>query len=250
MYCGKCGKKIPEGARFCPACGAQANRGAEAFTFENIHAGKVKPPVRTYTHEKSAMERLGECKSYFFGAVAGLILAMFFLGAQMYEVTFEFFTTHSERFTMFEEKGGLKTIFILLSLFAAAAMLLPIIMNKQWERWNLYPALVVPGLSLLILLATMASVKSQMADHWMMEAVDAKIAFTGNGWLFLLINLVVVALAVKTIRVLSEIQEDEENETLVQTKQTPYWCAQCDQEGPYEGACPRCGSLSKKHFKL
>ena len=27
----------------------------------------------------------------------------------------------------------------------------------------------------------------------------------------------------------------------------PYWCEDCGQEGPYKGACPHCGSWSKRY---
>lgn len=251
MFCWKCGKELPEGARFCPGCGTQTAGERTAFTFENIHAGGMQSFAPTLSHGKIGVERLRDCKGYFWGTIACLILVLFFLGGEMFEVSFEFFTTQVERFTMFEGKDGLKTLFALVFLTSCAVLLIPLVMNKEWAGWNVYPAVIAPALSLLVLFITMGSAKKQMADSWMMEAVDAKAALTGMGWLFLLINVIAVILAVKTIRALSELQEDVAEEYAeVQDSQPPYWCAMCEQEGPYDDVCPQCGSRSKKYFKL
>lgn len=253
MFCYKCGKEIPDDASFCSGCGTKQEMGRKAFSFENIHSGNVKIPLPEKRVFSEGMNILEKCKAYYFCAVAGLVLALFFLGAQMFEVTFEFMSTRVERFSMFEERAFLKFLFVVAYLLSAILMLVPLATKKKWETWNMYPAIAVPVISVVILLLIMMSAKNQMADSWMMEAVEAKATLSAGGWFFVLINVATTACAVKSALSIGEVQEkmgNEKPEDIVDS-QPPYWCMNCGEEGPFEGdACPKCGMKSKRYFNL
>lgn len=251
MFCWKCGKEIPDDASFCSGCGTKQEMGRKAFTFENIHSGNVKISLPERNQVAKCMNRLGASKVYFFSVITGLVLALLFLNGEMFEVTFEFLSTRVERFTMFDGRDFLKFVCVAGHLLSVVVLLFPVVTGKQWKGWNLYPAVVVPVFSVLSLLIIMASAKNQMADSWMMEAVEAKASLTTGGWFFLLISVATVFLAIKTVRVLSDIQEIETEDREIQDTQPPYWCAMCEMEGPFENEiCPKCGSKSKKYFRL
>lgn len=247
MFCWKCGKELPEEAKFCPGCGAQINGEKRTISAEIIapHTDNIK----------RGLGALKDCKGLFLGTIAGIIMALFFLGGEMFEVTFEFFTTFSERFTMFEENESLKTVFILAHIAVLTLMVMPLLTGKTWGSFHLYPAAVIPLINVVVFFIIMLSVKEQMAESMMMDAVQAKVALTANGWLFLLVNIATELLAINTKNVLveeqkeareKEIKEEAEEEEPVERA---YRCAFCDMEGPYEGDCPRCGSASKRYIK-
>ena len=251
MFCYKCGKELPDDASFCTSCGAKQGMERKPFSFENIHFSNVRVPLPEKKQIGRIADRLGDAKMYFFSTIAGLVLALFLLGGEMFEVTFEFLSTRVERFTMFEDRDFLKFLCVVGYLLATVLFVLPLLAGKEWSGWNVYPAMGVPVFTVLVLLLIMASAKNQMADSWMMEAVEAKASLTAGGWFFLLISAATVFLAIKTIRTLPEVQEIEREEQEIQDTRPPYWCAMCDAEGPFENeCCPKCGSKSKKFFRL
>lgn len=255
MFCYKCGKEIPDDASFCSGCGTRQDAGKKSFSFESIHSGNVKISLPEKKVFSGRLDILGGCKPYFFCAVAGLVLALFFLGAQMFEVTFEFMSTRVERFSMFEDREFLKFLFIVAYLLSAVLMLVPFATKKEWETWNVYPAICVPIISVVVLMFIMISAKNRMADSWMMEAVKAKATLSAGGWFFVLISVVTAVCAVKSALSIGEAQErmvSEKAELAVDVEsQPPYWCMQCGEEGPFEGdCCPKCGTKSKRYFKL
>lgn len=250
MFCYKCGKEIPDDASFCSACGSKQEMTRKAFSFENIHLNNVGVALPEKKQIDRMVDRLGDAKIYFFGTIVCLVLALFLLGGEVFEVTFEFLSTRVERFTMFEDRNFLKFVCVAGYLLSIVLFAIPLLAGKEWAGWNIYPAMGVPVFAVLVLLLVMASAKNQMADSWMMDAVDAKATLTTGGWFFLLLNSVAVFCAIKTERALPDVLEiEEEQET--QDIHPPYWCAMCDAEGPFENdCCPKCGSKSKKYFKL
>lgn len=250
MFCWKCGKEIPDDASFCSSCGSKQEMTRKAFSFENIHFNNVRVSLPEKKQIGRIADRLGDAKIYFFSTIAGLVLALFLLGGEMFEVTFEFLSTRVERFTMFEDRNFLKFLCVVGYLLAVALLMLPLFAGKEWTGWNIYPAMGVPVFTVLVLLLIMVSAKNQMADSWMMDAVDAKASLTTGGWFLMLISAVTVFCAIKTGQALPDALEIEEEQEAQDTR-PPYWCAMCDAEGPFENdCCPQCGSKSKKYFKL
>ena len=47
MFCSNCGKEMPNGATFCPECGAEHTTQAAAQQY--MHVQESKPEVNTYT---------------------------------------------------------------------------------------------------------------------------------------------------------------------------------------------------------
>lgn len=256
MFCYKCGKEIPDDASFCSACGAQIGGSDKQGLLEQLGIEKHQITLPDMENIKKGMDILKDCKIYFIGALVGLLMALILLGGEMFEVTFEFLSTRVERFTMFEDRGFLKLLFVVGFLLSAALMLVPFATGKSWQEWNMYPAVAVSAVAVITLFVMMISAKNQMSDSWLMEAVEAKASFTAGGWFFFLSNIAVVVCTMKSAFSIGEVQEkaaDHSNETqvVIEDSQPPYWCYNCGEEGPFEGdACPKCGMKSKRYFDL
>lgn len=251
MFCWKCGKEIPENVQCCPICGAQATEKKETLTtgntpFERIHLNDI-----SIDSVKRGMRILGHCKVYYFSAILGLILSLLFLSVEMIEVKVDLFYTHTEYFSMFEDKEFWRFVFALAYILAAIAMLLPLLTGKGWEAWRMYPAICVPVVTVVVLSFIMVSVLKQMGRSEIMDVVNAKASLTANGWIFVLVSILTVVITIKAAYAIAENQAIMLNEDIEVTTENkiPYWCFNCDMEGPFEGACPRCGSKSKKFIK-
>lgn len=244
MFCSKCGKEIPDEARFCTGCGAQVGGERKNLTISEFRLDGLKKRI----------DLLGNCKVYFFGGILGLIISIFFLGAEMFEVSYQLWSTHTESFTMFEDKAFFKVLFILAYIVTAGILLMPLITGKEWEDWNFHPAFWVPIAAVVVLLLTMVTAKNGIKSDELMQVVDAKVKLSANGWLFIIINAVTALLVVKSGLAVAEAQDarQTQEEKKNSEKFVPYWCGECEAEGPFanDGACPRCGSKTKKFFKL
>lgn len=255
MYCVKCGKEIPDDAQFCSECGTKVGGGKRGYDFSGIDLSGLKKVVeaKQLKEIKRGMEIVESCKWFFFASIIGLIISLFFLGTEMFEVTIEAFWTHTETFTMFEGKDFLKVLFIFGYIAAAVILIFPLITGKDWELGNFYLALGVPVLAVLVLLFVMISAKNGMAGNELLEAVDAKVKVSANGWLFIIINALTACFVIKSNLVIAEAQENRQKEgnEAETVPGPPYWCAMCGEEGPYENEiCPKCGSKSKRFFRL
>lgn len=252
MFCWKCGKEISQDAKFCSACGAQAGGKKNTFAIGNMRLEKTGLDGFCADGVKRGVRMLGDCKVFYFGAILGLVLGLFLLGAEMFEVTVELFYTRTERFTMFEDKEFWKFAFILAYILAATTMLVPLLTGKGWGAWNMYPAIGVPAVTVVVFLLMMVSALNQMGASEIMGEMEAKASLTVNGWFFVLINIVTASIAIKATYDIAENQTVMLNEEIevATEKEIPYWCANCDMEGPYDDVCPRCGSKSKRFFKL
>lgn len=251
MFCWKCGKELPDGAKFCFYCG---ERTVESRQENGENSVKVEDGLQKVSNGSTFGERLDLLKDYkgtFWGAVACLLVSLLLLGGEMFEITYQLFSEHSVRLTMFDGRETLKLILILANLIVIALMLAPLVTGKNYERYNLVPAVIISIANVLILLIIMMYAKEQMNESLMMDAVRAKASLTGNGWVFLIANCAAILLALNVENVVpktvSQETPDAENED---NANRPYRCAFCDLEGPYEGDCPRCGSVSKKYIKL
>lgn len=248
MFCWKCGKELPDGAKFCSDCGERTGENLKE-TGENTV--QVKDSLQTVSNGSTFGERLDLLKDYkgvFWGAVVCLVVSLLLLGGEMFKVTYQLFSEHSVSLTMFDGRQTLKVILILANLIAIALMLAPLATGKQYARFNFVPAVIIPIVNVLILLIIMTSAKEQMNESLMMDAVRAKASLTGSGWVFLLTNLSAILLGLNVKNIAPEdvnvkaAGADKEDNT-----DRPYRCAFCGMEGPYDGECPRCGSVSKKY---
>ena len=256
MFCYKCGKEIPDDASFCSACGTRIGGTEKEGLLKQLGIEKPQITLPDMENIKRGANVLKDSKIYFIATLAGILLALLLLGGEMFEVTFEFLSTRVERFTMFEDRGFLKFLFVVGFLLSAALMLVPFATGKAWKEWNMYPAVAVSAVAVIALFVIMISVKEQMSDSWLMEAVEAKASLTAGGWCFLLANIVVVVCTMKSAFSIGEIQEkavdhSDEAQAAIEDSQPPYWCYNCGEEGPFEGdACPKCGMKSKRYFDI
>lgn len=252
MFCVKCGKELPDDAQFCSGCGTKV--GGEKRTVEipklDIGALKEKAEKRKTKGLEEGMKILESCKWFFFGGIVALIVAMFFLGAEMFEVNYQLlWSDRTETFTMFNDRNFFKVLFIFGYLLAAGMLLYPLFAGKIWKLDHFYLALGMPVLSILVLIFVMIAAKNKMADDSLMQAVDAAVTLSTSGWLFIIINLLAVGLLVKANLSIAEVEENMPEEEAEKVPEKPYWCAMCGEEGPFEDGCTKCGSHSKVFFK-
>lgn len=251
MYCTRCGREIPAGAKYCTGCGTQVRREKRYVATGDSAFGKIR--------ENASV--LKDCSMMFVGTILGLIVCIFFLNAEMFKVTFELFSrTQTETFTMFQDKDFFKALFILAYIAAAILMLAPLLTGKEWQTWNAWPSLIIPVLAVVVLAFVAASAKGNVSDdemvQYMMEAMDVKVKLATGGWLFIGVNVFTVVTGYMTAKAIGgaqDLQEQlreagkQENRTVEQD--TRYWCAICGEEGPFNDCCTKCGSRSKVFFK-
>lgn len=251
MFCSKCGKELSNNAQFCSNCGAKVSGEKRSIDLSNISLDGFIGVNEVSGTIKRGLETLKHCKWMFLGTILGLIISLFFLGAEMFEVTYKTFWTNTESFTMFEDKAFLKVLFILAYIVSAGMLLLPLVTGKNWYNWNVYPALCVPAAAVVVLIFTMLGAKNGVDSSDVMQVVNATVKLSANGWLFIIINAVTIFLSIKVGLAIGEVQEArpavemEEEKAPVQI----YWCAMCGEEGPFEDGCTKCGSHSKVYFK-
>lgn len=248
MFCWRCGKELPEQASFCPGCGTQIDDN-QSVRGENI--AKAESSLLRTVNSNTINERMNLLKDFkgvFWGTIVCLIVAILLVGGEMFEITYKLFTDYSVSLTMFGGREALKVILVLANLIAVVLMLAPLVTGKSYERYNLVPAVIIPIANILILLIVMMSAKEEMNKSMLIEAVHAKASLTGNGWVFLIVNFIAMLLAHNAKNIAPKtVKRENTDATKEENNNRPYRCAFCDMEGPYEGECPRCGSVSKKY---
>lgn len=248
MFCWKCGKELPENAKFCPGCGTQIVKRECENEEKTIQPDNVSLTAPDSSALLERMSLLKDFKGVFWGTIICLLASIMVMGGEIFEVTYQMFGEYSERVTMFDGREALKVVLVLANLIVIVLMLAPLVMGKNYERYNLVPAVIIPIANMLILLIVMMSAKEQMNESMLMEAVRAKAALTGNGWVYLITNIAALFLSLNAKNIVSEpVNTDITKTTEKDNTNRPYRCAFCDMEGPYEGECPRCGSVSKKY---
>ena len=197
MYCNSCGKEIPEGAKFCPKCGAPAGQteAAPALT-------QVPRPAISYSDLTAKLSGItGDRKKlmtylYIAAAVIFVLLGILIHGklysfsapALGYEADEAFTIAEFESLSGANEGGtGVLVFLTLLNLGAAALCVLPVVQGTVGKaRFHIYQ-FIVAVFSMFMVYADIAF----NADHLKQYGVDFKLA--GRGVFFMLLSVVVIA---------------------------------------------------------
>lgn len=252
MFCMKCGNKLADGDLFCSSCGTKVGEtGAKpANTVIDWNGLKNKVNPEGITGGFRAVE---DCKWMYIGAILTLLVSLFMLGSEMIQVSYQaLWVEDTIKLSMFEDREFLKTLFVLGYIAAIVALLLPPVLKRSWENGFFFVAVGVSALAVFVLLCVMLGAKNEISENYLTQAVDAKAALTGNGWLFILFNAASVILTFKTGFAIGDWQEnhpDGVSEYQAKTYVRPYWCVNCGATGPFENGCPACGSRSKVYMK-
>ena len=252
MYCTRCGREIPAGAKYCTGCGAQVGRVKKCGATGESAFGKFRENARV----------LKNCSTTFVGAILGLLACIFFVNAGMFKASYEAFSgTQTITVTMFQDKGFLKAVFVLVYIVAAGLMLAPLFTEREWRKWSVWPSIVVPVFAILVLVLVTSSAKNYISDdkivQYLMEAMNVEVKMAAPCWLFIGVNAFTVIMGLMTTSAIGDaldlqeqLREAERQENGTTKGDEHYWCAACGEEGPFKDGCPKCGSNSKAYVKI
>lgn len=191
MFCPKCGRENTDNASYCIGCG------------EKINGEKKMPEISGVSFNRviKRMDTIKGSEKILFGAIIALVISMFFLGAEMFRISYTvLWSTQNTGFTLFEEQNGLKTIFVLGYLVAVIAMLLPFLTTGGWEKKHFVAGILMPIISLVmfVIVAVSASGKMEtLLGGSLMDAAQVNFSLTAGAWIFLALTVVTEVLVVK-----------------------------------------------------
>ena len=101
------------------------------------------------------------------------------------------------RFHFFEDKKLLEFFVTLGYIAAAAAILLPLFLKRDWENGNFLLGMIMPILALVIFGIMIVAALKKLDSEDLLNAVDATVSLTTNAWVFLILNVAAEALVIK-----------------------------------------------------
>lgn len=187
MYCQNCGKELRDGERFCAQCGTKAGNGS-AMPGIPVDTRKIQETVSNLSGQVRAMS-LG--KVLYWTGLALLVVSLFMLSKDMFDVTISFLGTQKMSYSMFEGAGFVKICFYIGYVAAILWMLRPQLSATWWEEKYFYIAMAMPVASAVWLLAAKIVAEQKVKDTigYDFVADSVKLGYNSNAWVFLLISL-------------------------------------------------------------
>lgn len=194
MYCKNCGSEMKTGERICPQCGAESDKKLrKTLSLTKI---KCKLPER-YKPLQTKLEAISLAN---YLIVALLVASLFILWGDVFQVSYKLLAEEKIKIPMFPQAPTMRVWRICYFhgyLMALFLMVLPLIQEKSWRKWNFVGAFVMPVAALLWLLSfclmLMQEGTAELANTLgiLSNLIDLKINLSVSGWLFVLISLAV-----------------------------------------------------------
>lgn len=210
MYCSNCGKELQNGESFCSNCGTKAG----AIKSGGFDFSKAENIQKAIEQIKDRLNGLGDHKKAYLSSICLLIISAFLVTKEMFQVSYTVFYTNTSTYTMFEDNEVLGTLFVLAFLAAAVAMLLPLLLNREWKTSDFALGKYVPLASLvwlfIVIIVAINKVSDEMGEYQgLLDAVDLSFKFTSNAWFFMIISVCAALFAFIAAKVISSEEVSE-----------------------------------------
>lgn len=198
MFCMKCGKELQDGEQYCSNCGTKAG---ESLLKNTTGVDSQDVLANCVNALKTGLYSLGSEKNRYFFSIVLLIAGVFTIGKTMFEISADLgFRTYSWDYTMFEDEDSLKTIHTLLYWGAAAIMLIPMLMGKEWKKACFIPGMAAPAISVVRFVAVLIGAVNEAKESGVSgiaEEIGVSANLTTNAWIFLMISAAAIILIYK-----------------------------------------------------
>lgn len=220
MYCKNCGKELQDNESFCSNCGVKAGD-VKGLSIDFSKLGDVAGGVNSI---RKGIETLGENKNVYLASIICLLANILVIREDMFRISYKIFYTNTTTVSLFEDAEGLGFVFILGYLAAAAALLLPLIMNKGWQKNYFKLGTYVPAAALVwfvvVILRAVNNVSSEMSGYeGLLDAIDLTTELTGSAWVFMITSAAAILLTLKISKALVPAEERAEPEKAQECEQ-------------------------------
>lgn len=139
-FCGKCGTKIEDGARFCPACGAEAQIPGENANLKGDYGAKLQE--LNNTADETAQFDAGDIQQNKVMAILAYIGIL---------VLIPLFAVKGSRFARYHTNQGLVLCIAEIAYSIVYGILSSIILSISWRLYSLVSIIGLIGLVFLVL---------------------------------------------------------------------------------------------------